>query len=176
MGSPPFSFGGNNEIRRVVSGWLFLSSGHSQHLQEVMASRCTMSSIKLRRVLICGDRLWTDLDCIKEKLLHWHTHMGGVLAIIEGEARGADTLGCYAAEAFGIPVLKFPADWGTFGKSAGPIRNRKMLTEGKPDVVLAFHNDIANSKGTKDMVKAAAKAGVEWHVYTQTGEANVRIR
>jgi hypothetical protein len=96
--------------------------------------------------------------------------------VIEGEARGADTMGRLAAEDFGIPVLKFPANWGVYGKVAGPIRNRQMLSEGRPDLVLAFHNDIANSRGTKDMVKAAMKAGIETHVWTEQGEQIVKCK
>lgn len=32
-----------------------------------------------------------------------------------------------------------------------------MLDEGKPDFVVAFHNDITNSKGTLDMITRAKK-------------------
>jgi hypothetical protein len=40
------------------------------------------------------------------------------------------------------------------------------LDEGKPDLVLAFHNDIEHSKGTADMVRRAARAGVRVEVIT----------
>lgn len=45
-----------------------------------------------------------------------------------------------------MELLRFPAKWNEHGKAAGPIRNQQMLTEGKPDVVFAFHDDIASSK------------------------------
>ena len=57
-------------------------------------------------------------------------------------------------------VLAFPADWDKYHKAAGHIRNQQMLTEGKPTLVLAFHHDLARSKGTKDMVRRALKAGL----------------
>jgi hypothetical protein len=126
------------------------------------------------RVLICGDRNWRNFHCIAYTLSYFATKHN-VEVVIEGEAKGADTLGRVAAERFGIPVLKFPALWDKHGKAAGPIRNRQMLTEGKPTLVLAFHNDIANSKGTKDMVKAAMKAGIDTRVFTEKGEVNVRV-
>lgn len=78
--------------------------------------------------------------------------------IIEGEAAGADSIARDVAESLGIPVEKYPANWTAHGLAAGPIRNRQMLTEGKPDAVLAFHDDIEASKGTKDMVQAAMLA------------------
>jgi len=35
-----------------------------------------------------------------------------------------------------------------------------MLDQGRPDIVLAFHTNINQSKGTKDMVERAKKAGI----------------
>ena len=99
------------------------------------------------RVLICGDRDWVDRDLIHswiEQLQEW-----GVDSIIEGEARGADTIAREEAEKLGIEVEKFPAEWNRFGRAAGPIRNRQMLDE-NPDLVLAFHDHIEFSKGTRN--------------------------
>lgn len=86
--------------------------------------------------------------------------------VIEGEAPGADTLAREAAEYFGIPVLAFPANWQKYGRAAGPIRNTEMLNEGKPDMVVAFHNDYLHSKGTKNMVEQALKRGLKVVIQT----------
>ena len=51
----------------------------------------------------------------------------------------------------------YPANWEEFGKRAGLIRNARMLTEGKPERVLAF----PGGRGTADMVSRAREAGVE---------------
>jgi len=77
--------------------------------------------------------------------------------IISGCARGADTLGIEWAEAKGVEVARFPADWKTHGRAAGPIRNQQMLEEGKPDLVVAF----PGARGTADMIRRARAAGVE---------------
>ena len=115
------------------------------------------------RVLVCGDRNWTDIEVIRQKLIS----IPDISVVIEGEARGADRIARQVAEELNIPVEKFPANWDKYGKAAGPIRNQQMLDEGKPDLVLAFHNDLENSKGTKDMVIRADKAGVETVVIKQ---------
>lgn len=81
--------------------------------------------------------------------------------VIEGEAKGADTMARNAAIHLGIHVERYPADWEKFGRAAGPIRNLKMLMEGKPTHVIAFHDDIGKSKGTKDMINQARKAGLD---------------
>jgi hypothetical protein len=105
------------------------------------------------RVLVCGSRhfaeyqlLSSTLDAIKP------------LLIIEGEARGADKMAAVYAEHHGIPVERYPANWDLHGKAAGPIRNTQMLREGKPDLVVAFL--APNSRGTRNMISQAEKAGV----------------
>jgi hypothetical protein len=112
------------------------------------------------RVLICGSRNWTDYRPIKnavEALMEKHKHV----IVIDGMAKGADDLGYRAAADFKLGSIRFAADWNRYGNAAGPIRNKRMLKEGKPDLVLAFHSDLSKSKGTKHMVEIARKAGVE---------------
>ncbi len=109
------------------------------------------------RVLVCGDRKWWDGKAILREL----RRLPPPITVIEGEARGADTLARLVAENQGWPVLRFPARWDVYGKAAGPIRNKQMLDEGKPDLVLAFHDNIQESRGTKDMVMQATKRGIE---------------
>lgn len=136
------------------------------------------------RVLICGDRNWGIIKSshFSQMQMHANKYLSivieelskvqqekGVEVVIEGEAQGADSMGRVAAERLGIEVLKFPADWKKYGRSAGPIRNRQMLKEGKPTLVLAFHGFIENSKGTKDMVEVARAAGIPAQVITGRG-------
>jgi len=56
-----------------------------------------------------------------------------------------------------IPVIPFPPEWKRYGPKAGPIRNKQMLDEGRPDLVVAF----PGGNGTNDMVKKAKAAGIE---------------
>ena len=70
------------------------------------------------------------------------------------------TAGHLADKLYGMKVEVYPANWTEYGPSAGPIRNQQMLDEGKPDVVVFFHSDLKNSKGTKDMVRRSIKAGI----------------
>jgi SLOG family YspA-like protein len=108
------------------------------------------------RILVCGDRHWTDYQLILATLL-------GIGAaphlIIDGEAKGADSMGNLAAMRLNWKYERYPADWNRYGKAAGPIRNQQMLNA-KPDLVLAFHDDLTKSKGTANMVKIAKAKGV----------------
>lgn len=108
------------------------------------------------RILICGGRDYTDtekmyafLDKIKEGMQ--------IDAIIEGDARGADRIAGFWARKNKIDNLKFPADWETHGRAAGILRNKQMLDEGRPDLVIAF----PGGKGTENMKYIAREAGVE---------------
>ena len=123
------------------------------------------------KILICGDRNWTDkhkiynvLDCDKFDLIRSST------IIIHGACRGADRLaGDCAKELFFKDVIPFPANWAKFGTKAGPIRNREMLDE-KPDLVIAFHSNLIKSKGTLDTVMEANRRGIEvWIVPSAKG-------
>jgi hypothetical protein len=115
------------------------------------------------RILVCGSRYWDDYTLIESKLREFGGESAGDfpdVIVIDGVCRGADCLANEAAHKLRYGALRFPADWETHGKAAGPIRNQKMLDDGRPDLVLAFHDNIENSKGTKDMVSRARKAGV----------------
>jgi hypothetical protein len=117
------------------------------------------------RILFCGDRNWSNYKVICDVMADFNPEV-----VIEGEARGADLLAADAAEYFGIPVLRFPANWEKYHRAAGPIRNTQMLTEGKPDMVMAFHDDITASKGTGNMIAQARKHGIPVKVYNSKGE------
>jgi YspA, cpYpsA-related SLOG family len=78
------------------------------------------------------------------------------ITIISGMAKGADSAAADWAIINYAQLEEYPANWKTHGKSAGFIRNRQMLEEGKPDMVVAF----PGGKGTAMMVDIAKKAGV----------------
>lgn len=106
------------------------------------------------KVLVCGSRNFNDFAQLCDVL----DTIEGITEIIEGEARGADRLSADWAISHQIPVQRFPANWDVFGRRAGPIRNTQMLEEGKPDLVVAFL--APDSRGTKNMIAQAEKAGV----------------
>lgn len=117
---------------------------------------------------MCGDRNWTNaVAIIREVDTLIAEHGADNLVIIEGEARGADKIARRAAVARRVEVDRYPAEWEKFGRAAGPIRNRQMLVEGKPDLVIAFHENIDESKGTQNMIEQARKAGVPTRVISE---------
>jgi hypothetical protein len=113
------------------------------------------------RVLVTGDRHWTDQELIAKAL----SGLTKDDTVIHGGAKGADTLAGKVAFECGLTVEEFKADWDKYGRAAGPIRNKRMLERGKPDLVFAFHSDIRKSKGTKDMITRALLANLSVRLY-----------
>jgi len=123
-------------------------------------------------ILVTGGRNYSDRGTVYAVLDRAHAKHG-IALLIEGGATGADTLARDWATDRGVPVRTFPADWKTHGKAAGPIRNRQMLTDGKPDWVIAF----PGGRGTANMVQQAREAGVRVFVvpeHFQTEESQQR--
>lgn len=107
------------------------------------------------RVLVCGGRDYRDKDHAFLTLDKLHAEQG-ITHIIQGGANGADYLAVRWSEERGLPSRQFAADWNAYGPAAGPIRNARMIAEGKPDLVLAF----PGGRGTADMIRKAEAAGI----------------
>lgn len=114
------------------------------------------------RVLVCGGRDYFDYVTFDKELSDIYSEFcegedPDEVVVIQGGASGADMLAKGWSKSLNFKCEEYPADWKTHGKAAGPIRNQKMLDEGKPDLVVAF----PGGSGTADMVRRAKKAGVE---------------
>jgi len=80
------------------------------------------------KLIIAGSR-HLDEKFVCDILISLRNEGGEILEateIVSGTARGADGAGEKYASLYGIPVKRFPADWNTYGRAAGPIRNREM--------------------------------------------------
>ena len=122
------------------------------------------------RVLVCGGRKYGTritedgyLAINKAQVDLLNTTLDNLLLefknliIIQGEAKGADSLAKDWAFRNKVQTLSFPANWKIHGKSAGFKRNAQMLEDGKPELVVAF----AGGTGTKMMCDIAERADVE---------------
>jgi hypothetical protein len=105
------------------------------------------------RVLVCGGRHFDDWMLLKDTLDGLEPRAG---VVIHGAAPGADVLAGRWAALRRVPVEAFAADWGRLGPAAGPVRNARMLVEGRPDIVVAF----PGGRGTANMVEQARAASV----------------
>lgn len=113
------------------------------------------------KILVCGGRDFSDRGLMHKTLYDIAGDWSDLPSVIHGGAGGADLMAGEWALDNWLCVEMYEAEWDKYGKSAGPIRNQRMLDEGKPDIVVAFPR--ANGKlgtGTSDMIRKAEKAGV----------------
>lgn len=105
------------------------------------------------RVIIAGGRDFNDYDRLEKTMDRLLSRITDEIVIVCGMARGADTLGEQYGKQRGYRIKYFPADWETFGRTAGYIRNQKMAENA--DALVAFWD--GKSRGTANMIDIAQR-------------------
>jgi hypothetical protein len=98
-------------------------------------------------VLVYGGRDFDDWARLFVVLDRLDKSEGPIDTIVHGGASGADTHGALWAKMNGRRSKCFPAQWGVYGRSAGPRRNQLMVDEGRFTVAV----ECPGGKGTADM-------------------------
>ncbi len=108
-----------------------------------------------KRVVIAGCRDYNNYDEAKEYIDFCLSNIRkeNEIVILSGCASGADAIGERYAKENGFLVEKHPADWKTYGKSAGPRRNQQMVDI--CDFVICFWDE--KSRGTRSIIEYAKK-------------------
>ncbi len=78
--------------------------------------------------------------------------LDSITKIVSGGATGADSIAQDFAKDHNIPFEVFEADWKTFGKAAGPIRNTQIIKAA--DLIIAFDT---GGPGTRNAIGQARK-------------------
>jgi hypothetical protein len=111
------------------------------------------------KVIVAGSREFNDYNLLKSKLDYYLSRKvaeGDKIIIISGTANGADKMGERYAKEKGYYIEQHPADWNSFGKSAGYRRNLEMANVA--DALVAFWDGVSN--GTKHMINIAEAKGL----------------
>lgn len=122
------------------------------------------------RVIIAGSRDIIDLICVIEAVSRSGFE---ITEVVSGTARGVDRLGEFWAAQHNIPIKRFPADWNTYGKSAGYKRNEQMADYAEAAIII--HDGKSN--GTKHMLDIAKRKGlmVYYKIIEEKSDENVSI-
>jgi SLOG family YspA-like protein len=108
-------------------------------------------------VLVCGRRYFCDGLLLLNALSDLHRSRWIKLIIHGGASRGADQIaGTWAAQRQ-VPVEVFKPDWIKWRYSAGPVRNQCMISDGRPDLVVA----APGGGYTTDCIRRAERAGIK---------------
>jgi len=117
------------------------------------------------KVIIAGSRTITDYGTVLNAI-----QKSGfkITEIVSGTARGVDQLG----ERYGmdecIPIKKFKPDWSKYKKTAGFIRNEKMVNYVYPYGALVLIWD-GQSAGSAHTLKYAKKKGIKIYLHIPGG-------
>lgn len=99
---------------------------------------------------IVGSRSFDNYQYLKETV-DWFLIDKEATKIISGGAKGADSLAKRYAIENGIPLVEFIPEWDKHGKSAGYLRNEKIVKN--CDELIAFYD--MESRGTKHSIDLA---------------------
>jgi len=109
------------------------------------------------RIGVTGGRDYADKRKVHDALsLLWAKHPGFTLVV--GDAKGTDQFAREWAAKNNVNLEVHYADWDYYGRSAGPIRNRKMA-DSNLELLLAF----PGGSGTNNMVSLCKERHIKIH-------------
>ena len=124
------------------------------------------------KLIVAGGRDFNDYSLLSAAItqLAEKKLSDRAVSIVSGVARGADAIGAHFARENGVVLYEFPADWNTYGKSAGYRRNVQMAEFS--DGLLAFWD--GNSRGTKHMIETMQDMGKPVWVLDYFGNLKIK--
>ncbi|MDU6748097.1 MAG: DUF2493 domain-containing protein [Bradyrhizobium sp.] len=107
------------------------------------------------RLLVCGGRHFEDAEMVHHELtaLHWRKPIS---VVVHGSIAGVGIIAEAWARRHGIAVVRYPPNWEFYGKKAEGLRSDFMLTDSRPDFVVAF----PGGRHTADLVQRAISVGL----------------
>lgn len=110
------------------------------------------------KTIIAGSRTVTDPMVVEDAIRKSGFH---ITEVVSGGCQGVDLIGEGWASENSLHVHRFPADWSTYGLSAGPRRNATMAEHA--DALIAVWDGV--SRGTKNMIQEARKRGLKVYIH-----------
>ena len=113
-------------------------------------------------LLIAGGRDFSNYDLLARRCAAYIAENCGVQepVVISGRASGADSLGEQFAKEYSLECKYYPAQWKTYGRAAGPIRNKQMAEVA--DGAVVFWD--GRSRGTRSMIGYLQERGVPYEL------------
>lgn len=122
------------------------------------------------KIMVSGSRYWTDpepvIKAFDATLKFFNIPKDCKMCsitVIHGDCKGLDRIAGAIAKSRGWYVEAKSADFSD-GKKGGPIRNREMIAT-NPNIILMFNDDLANSRGTKDVYNLCTKGKIPYALF-----------
>ena len=131
-----------------------------QTVESVMSELYRETYLNSYRIIVTGSCKFTDYDLMSRELdkLFWLSpeFCDNDIKIISGMADGVDTLAIRYADEHKLTKILFPANWNSYHRIAGILRNEDMLSVATHLVV--FEDDESND--TPHMIEIAKAKGI----------------
>ena len=114
----------------------------------------------MMRIVIAGSRGFQDYALLDQTLDRILDKQIEPVELVSGHAKGADLLAERFAKENDLPIHIIKPDWKTYGRAAGPIRNRQMLDYAMEELSLVVAFWDGKSKGTKNTINTAKSLGI----------------
>ena len=118
------------------------------------------------RVIVAGSRSISSYSVV-ESAIERSGFAREITEVVSGGAKGADVFGERWAQLHGVPVHRFPAEWQTFGRRAGFVRNAQMIEYA--DALVLIWDGL--SRGAAHTLLLAEKAGLRRFAVSLLGVA-----
>lgn len=105
------------------------------------------------RVIIAGTRSLASQEYVERAMRECGLTP---TCVVSGGCRGVDASGEVWAGKHNVPCVRYPAQWSTHGRAAGPIRNAEMADNA--DALVCVWD--GKSRGTRDMLDRAIAKGL----------------
>lgn len=132
----------------------------NKSVRNIMSELYRDAYLNSYRVIVAGSRTFLDYDLMCRELdnLFWISpeFENRDVKIVSGMADGADTLAIRYADEHQLTKILFPANWKSYKRIAGFLRNEDMLT-------IATHLVVfwdGKSSGTRHMIEIARAKGI----------------
>ena len=112
------------------------------------------------RIVIAGSRGFENYALLEQTLDRILDKQIEPVELVSGHAKGADLLAERFAKENDLPIHIIKPDWKTYGRAAGPIRNRQMLDYAMEELSLVVAFWDGKSKGTKNTIDTAKSLGI----------------
>ena len=147
------------------------SEKDSKAVKSLMSDLYREAYLNSYRVIVAGSRGFADYELMCRELdtLFWDSSEFGYkdIKIVSGMADGADSLAIRYADERKLTKILFPANWKSYHRIAGFLRNEDMLSVATHLVV--FWDGKSN--GTRHMIEIAKKKGIPiWGLIYSTVE------
>jgi hypothetical protein len=109
------------------------------------------------KVIIAGSRSIEDYKLVVDSI---KSSGYTITEVVSGCAVGPDRLGERWALANNIPIKEMPADFGKYGKSAGPRRNKEMAEYADAAIIIWD----GESRGTRNMIENMIRRKKPYHI------------